>query len=631
MTNSGVRRKLSAILSADVKGYSRLMAEDEAGTVETLKEYREVMASLIQAHRGRVVDDIGDNLLAEFTSVIDATQCAAAIQDELERLNAKLADHRKMEFRIGINLGDVIEDGDRIYGDGINIAARVQGLAEAGGVYISGTVYDQVRNKLRFSFDYIGEQIVKNIEEPIRVYCVIWREEEVAAKFRKNKRFAGSLFFGTSKSPFYSNVLITCVIISLCMPLVNYFNLNLLTKIWQCGLILVPNAKKVTVVTISPDEHKKMNTERGVNKPPAYLSNPKLWRQYHPTVIKNLHQLGAEAVGFDFWFPPAYDAAAQQATVKFEKGLKWSRLKNFPVILGQTQNLQDSRIYSQADWGYLSFSRDINWIKQVMYLYSWDNMDQAGVPVEETSLFVKVLAKKLRLTAAIEGDSVRLIGKPIPRRLWLAFSETPFTTVPYHDVYNGWADPNLISGRVVLIGLAQRNVDYFQVPYSPTDFTPDDKDDPAGMPGVFLFAHAINQILNGYYYPEIHDEWSWFRGDSLFSLVNLKRLLLLLVETFAICLLLHAVQSLVRKKAGVKSSCLLLGVSAAVMITLLAILPVLFGLANFVFAALIFIILFALRRPVVDGQAKNAGKRRAKAPGLRQKPTLNHREKNHEG
>ena len=156
MTNSGVRRKLSAILSADVKGYSRLMADDEAGTVETLKQYREVLASLIHDRHGRVVDDIGDNLLAEFTSVIDATQCAAAIQDALEDLNAKLADHRKMEFRIGINLGDVIEDGDRIYGDGINIAARVQGLSEAGGVFISGTVYDQVRNKLRFSFDFVG-------------------------------------------------------------------------------------------------------------------------------------------------------------------------------------------------------------------------------------------------------------------------------------------------------------------------------------------------------------------------------------------------------------------------------------------------------------------------------------------
>ena len=191
MTHSGVRRKLSAILSADVKGYSRLMADDEAGTVQTLKQYRQVLAALIQARHGRVVDDIGDNLLAEFTSVIDATQCAAAIQDALEELNAQLADHRKMEFRIGINLGDVIEDGDRIYGDGINIAARVQGLAQAGGVYISGTVYDQVRNKLPFSFDYVGEQIVKNIEEPIRIYRVIWRQEEFAAKSRKNKGFAG--------------------------------------------------------------------------------------------------------------------------------------------------------------------------------------------------------------------------------------------------------------------------------------------------------------------------------------------------------------------------------------------------------------------------------------------------------
>jgi class 3 adenylate cyclase/CHASE2 domain-containing sensor protein len=600
MTNSGVRRKLSAILSADVKGYSRLMADDEAGTVETLKQYREVLAALIHDRHGRVVDDIGDNLLAEFTSVIDATQCAAAIQDALEDLNAKLADHRKMEFRIGINLGDVIEDGDRIYGDGINIAARVQGLSEAGGVFISGTVYDQVRNKLRFSFDFVGEQIVKNIEEPIRVYRVIWRQDEFDAKSRKNKRFAGSLFFGTSKRPFWGNVLLTCVIMALCMPLVNYFNLNLLTKIWQCGLILVPNVQKVTVVTIAPDEHKKMNTGTGVNKPPAYLSNPKGWRQYHPTVIKNLHQLGAEAVGFYFWFPPAYDPAAQQATLIFEKGLKWARLNNFPVILGQAQNIQDSIIYSQADWGYLSVSRDIDWIKQVMYLYSWDKMDQAGVAVEKTSLFVKVLAQKLRLTSAIEGDSVRLIGKPIPRRLWLAFSETPITTVPYHDVYNGWADPNLIAGRIVLIGLAQRDVDYFQVPYSPTDFTPDDKDDPGGMPGVFLFAHAINQILNGYYHPEIHDEWSWFRGGSLFSPVSLKRLLLLLVETFAICLLLQAVQSLVRKKAGITIASLLMGLAAAAVIVLLAISPFLCGLANFVFAALLFIMFSALRRPVVD-------------------------------
>ena len=503
-----------------------------------------------------------------------------------------------MLFR-SINLGDVIEDCDRIYGDGINIAARVKGLAQAGGVSISGTVYDQVRNKLPFSFDYVGEQIVKNIEEPIRIYRVIWRQEEFAAKSRKNKGFAGSLIFGTSKNPFYGNLLLTCVIMALCMPAVNYFNLNLLTKIWQCGLILVPNAQKVTIVTIGPDEHKKMNTGTGVNKPPAYLSNPKLWRQYHPTVIKNLHQLGADVVGFDFWFPQAYDPAGQQATQIFEKGLKWSRLNNFPVVLGQAQNIQDAGIYSQANWGYLSIARDIDWIKQVMYLYSWDKIDQAGVAVEKTSLFVKVLAQKLRLSPAIEGHSVRLIGKPIPRRLWLAFSETPVTTVPYHDVYNGWTDPNLIAGRIVLIGLAHRDVDYFQVPYSPTDFTPDDKDDPDGMPGVFLFAHAINQILSGYYHPEIHDEWSWFKGASLFSAVNLKRLLLLLVEIFAICLLLQAVQSLVRKKAGLKITSLLMGLSATAVIMLLAILPVICGLANFVFAALIFIMLSALRRPVV--------------------------------
>ena len=429
MTDSGVRRKLSAILSADVKGYSRLMAEDEAGTVETLKEYRDVMASVIQTHRGRVVDDIGDNLLAEFTSVLDATQCAAAIQDKLQGLNAQLADHRKMEFRIGINLGDIIEDGDRIYGDGINIAARVQGLADAGGVCISGTVYDQVKNKLRFRFDFSGEQIVKNIEEPIRVYRVIWREAELATQPLKTRRFAAA------RSAFYSNVLITLLIIALGMPLANYFNLNLLTKIWQCGLTLVPNTQKVAVITISADEHKKMNTEKGVNKPPAYLSNPKIWRQYHPTVIKNLHRLGAEAVGFDFWFPPAYDADARQATLEFEKGLKWSRQENFPVILGQVQNEQESLIYSHADWGYISLSRDINWIKQVMYLYSWDNMDQAGIPVQATSLFVQVLAKKLRLSPVIKGAGVHLIGKPIPRRLWLAFSETPFTTIPYHEVF----------------------------------------------------------------------------------------------------------------------------------------------------------------------------------------------------
>ena len=167
-----VERKLAAILSADVKGYSRLMGEDEEGTIRTLTAYREVMTTLIQQHRGRVVDSPGDNLLAEFASVVDAVQCAVEIQQELKAKNAELPAPRKMEFRIGINVGDVIVEGERLYGDGVNIAARVESLAEAGGICISGTVYDQVENKLALQYENLGEQAVKNIAEPVRVYRV---------------------------------------------------------------------------------------------------------------------------------------------------------------------------------------------------------------------------------------------------------------------------------------------------------------------------------------------------------------------------------------------------------------------------------------------------------------------------
>src|SRR2546425_9349378 len=151
-TPAGIERKLTAILSADVKGYSRLMGADEVATVRTLTVYREVMATLIQQHHGRVVDSPGDNLLAEFASVVDAVQCAVEIQRALKTKNAELPDHRKMEFRIGINSGDVIMEGERIYGDGVNIAARLEGLAEAGGICISGIVYDQVKNKLALGY-----------------------------------------------------------------------------------------------------------------------------------------------------------------------------------------------------------------------------------------------------------------------------------------------------------------------------------------------------------------------------------------------------------------------------------------------------------------------------------------------
>ena len=148
MTTERVKRKLSALLSADVKGYSRLMGEDEVATVRTLENYRKVMADLIQQHRGRVVDSPGDNLLAEFASVVDVVQCAVQIQQVIKAKNAELPENRKMEFRIGINLGDVIEEGDRIYGDGVNIAARLEGLADPGGVCISRTAFDHIESKL---------------------------------------------------------------------------------------------------------------------------------------------------------------------------------------------------------------------------------------------------------------------------------------------------------------------------------------------------------------------------------------------------------------------------------------------------------------------------------------------------
>jgi adenylate cyclase len=171
MTTQEVKRKLAAILSADVKGYSRLMGEDEEATLRTLNAYKEVMGNLIQQHWGRVVGTAGDSVLAEFGSVVDAVQCAVEIQQVLRAKNAMLPENRRMEFRIGINLGDVIEEGDTIYGDGVNIAARLEGLAEAGGICISESAYQQIENKLHLRYDYLGEHEVKNIAKPVRVYC----------------------------------------------------------------------------------------------------------------------------------------------------------------------------------------------------------------------------------------------------------------------------------------------------------------------------------------------------------------------------------------------------------------------------------------------------------------------------
>jgi adenylate cyclase len=189
MTTQEAKRKLTTILSADVKGYSRLMGEDEEWTVRTLNAYREVIGSLIQQHRGRVIDTAGDSVLAEFASVVDTVHCAVEIQQVLRAKNAMLPANRRMEFRIGINLGDVIEEGERIYGDGVNIAARVEGLAEAGGICISESAYQQIENKVPLRYDYLGEHEVKNIAKPVRVYkaqiefgAVARKPVEVASK-----------------------------------------------------------------------------------------------------------------------------------------------------------------------------------------------------------------------------------------------------------------------------------------------------------------------------------------------------------------------------------------------------------------------------------------------------------------
>jgi len=191
MATQEVKRKLAAILSADVKGYSRLMGEDEEWTLRTLNTYKEVMGSLIQQHRGRVVGSAGDSVLAEFGSVVDAVQCSVEIQQVLRAKNAVVPENRRMEFRIGINLGDVIEEGDSIYGDGVNIAARLEGLAEAGGICISESAYQQIENKLPLRYDYLGEHEVKNIAKPVRVYCARIEADAAPSKLGVEKKPVG--------------------------------------------------------------------------------------------------------------------------------------------------------------------------------------------------------------------------------------------------------------------------------------------------------------------------------------------------------------------------------------------------------------------------------------------------------
>jgi adenylate cyclase len=167
-----MERKLAAILCADVHGYSRLMEADEQATTGTLNSYRQIIDSQIVEHQGRLFGSAGDSVIAEFSSVVEAVQCATDVQALLKAENARLPLERRMEFRIGINLGDVIVQGDQLYGDGVNVAARLQSLAEPGGICISGTAHDHVRYKLPLADEDIGEQSVKNITHPVRVWRV---------------------------------------------------------------------------------------------------------------------------------------------------------------------------------------------------------------------------------------------------------------------------------------------------------------------------------------------------------------------------------------------------------------------------------------------------------------------------
>ncbi|MBU1342727.1 MAG: adenylate/guanylate cyclase domain-containing protein, partial [Proteobacteria bacterium] len=189
MADKRFKRKLTVIFSTDVVGYSRLMGEDEEATVRTITSYRMIISALVQQHSGKVVDSPGDNLMAEFASVVDAVQCAVAIQKEIKARNNELPENRKMQFRIGINLGDVIQEEDRIYGDGVNIAARLEGLAEAGGICISKTAFDHIESKLPYGYEFLGDQTVKNITKPVSAYRVLMEPRITIAEKGKKRRY----------------------------------------------------------------------------------------------------------------------------------------------------------------------------------------------------------------------------------------------------------------------------------------------------------------------------------------------------------------------------------------------------------------------------------------------------------
>jgi adenylate cyclase len=217
-----VERKLTTILCADVQGYSELMGRDEVGTLGRLKQHRAAMAALVDRHGGRVVNTWGDGVLAEFPSVVEAVQCAVETQNELGARNAALDGGQRLEFRIGINLGDVmLEEGD-LYGEGVNVAARLQNLAEPGGIVISGTVHDHVRGKLAVAYEYAGPQRVKNIAEPVPAFRV---RVGAAAGAPTGKRRGGEPTTTRDRIPAsLKRQTAICAVVALFLLLVNLFS-----------------------------------------------------------------------------------------------------------------------------------------------------------------------------------------------------------------------------------------------------------------------------------------------------------------------------------------------------------------------------------------------------------------------
>lgn len=232
---AGRVRKLAALLSADVEGYSRLMGEDEAATVQTLTLYRTIIQTLVQEHRGRVVDSPGDNVLAEFASVVNAVQCAVAIQRELAIKNTALPFQRRMKFRVGINLGDVLVEGERIYGDGVNIAARLESLAPGGGICIAGNVHEQVKTKLALGYEDMGAQHVKNIAEPVRVYRV-WAEPGAVVP-------PGRLHEPRGPTPWRRGALVTVALLAL---------LGGAVSVWQLVARTLPSSPNKPSIAVLP-------------------------------------------------------------------------------------------------------------------------------------------------------------------------------------------------------------------------------------------------------------------------------------------------------------------------------------------------------------------------------------------